>query len=421
MRKFKEQITNLETYYSEMEVCKEELNIHAEDLSKCLSIVLDYIKRNNCVLVGGMAIDFALKNKGSFLYSTNKIDYDFISSKHHHDAYQLGSILAKQFDDITIIGARHISTMRVRYKFMPVADITYVPETIFDKVVKDKYEGLSIIHPHMQMLDQMRALAYISENPPNETYLSDRLSKDITRFNKLIEFYPVESSKAVDIMKQVTVPVELLQDNCLGGLAAAAYWAKKVSIDTKLDMQVDKEAVVLTIPENAKVAIFSDSVEKLLDKLNIEHKKYKPILDKLPERYEFDYKGVSYELYDNLGGQFVADKTSMFYFSGLFHTMLYLLTYKYFLGLDYEITTLLMNRLAEDLAQEANLFPTKVEIYGSENWSEAYLLAIRKMKEPGLSLLPRNFYPKKGEEVPKQLYEFDSTKSEILQRDGGPA
>ena len=63
---------------------------------KCLRLVENYIRENKLILVGGMAIDYALQTKGKKLYSDDKLpDYDFYSTNFHLDAYKIGELIAK--------------------------------------------------------------------------------------------------------------------------------------------------------------------------------------------------------------------------------------------------------------------------------------------------------------------------------------
>jgi flagellar biosynthesis regulator FlaF len=415
---FENRVDTVCDYYTNLEYYKDINNIYFEELKECLEIVKNYIIRNKKILVGGMAIDYALKKKGGFLYSTNKIDYDFISDEYHADAYNIGNELAKKFDDISIIVARHTSTLRVRYKFMAVADITHMPKNIHDRIETIDYEGFRIISPNLQMADQMRALSHIVENPPQETYFGDRLLKDIKRFNLLAEKYP-PVGEYTDILVERRIPIEYLKNNCLGGIAASAYWATKLSIDTKMYLTASGQHVTVNIPENARISIYCDEPEELLDRMKVtEYKTYNAVLDKIPIKYECEKDGIVYEIFHNKGTIFVADKLPFGHVSGLLHTMLYLITSQLLLDQQYQVTNQLWNAIIEDFKSELKLFPVKVELYGAYNWSEAYLLSIKKAKKQATNLLPRNAYPKKGEKVSDDYYLFDLTKSEILCNNG---
>ena len=63
-----------------------------------------------------MAIDYAMRLKGSKLYDDDVLpDYDCYSPNHHYDAYKIAELLMSSgLKNITVINANHTSTMRVR-------------------------------------------------------------------------------------------------------------------------------------------------------------------------------------------------------------------------------------------------------------------------------------------------------------------
>jgi hypothetical protein len=161
-------------------------------IEDCLNVVKQFILDRQRILVGGMAIDFALRLKGDKLYNDNKLpDYDFWSPEFHKDAYDLADILANKYDKVSAINAQHISTMRVRVNFVVVADITYCPENLYIKTKTLSYNGIRFIHPHYQMIDQHRALSLPYENPPRETIIGKRWKNDIERFEMLYKYYKI--------------------------------------------------------------------------------------------------------------------------------------------------------------------------------------------------------------------------------------
>ena len=161
-------------------------------IEDCLNVVKQFLLDRQRILVGGMAIDFALKLKGDKLYNDNKLpDYDFWSPEFHKDAYDLANILAKKYDGVSAINAQHISTMRVRVNFVVVADITYCPLNLYEQTKTLSYNGIRFIHPHYQMIDQHKALSLSYENPPRETIIGKRWKNDIERFELLYRYYKI--------------------------------------------------------------------------------------------------------------------------------------------------------------------------------------------------------------------------------------
>ena len=165
-----------------------------EDTLIALGLVKKYVVKHKLLIVGGMAIDFALRLKGEKLYEDDVLpDYDFYSPNYNTDAYHIAEKLKKAgLENVSVINANHISTMRVRVNYTVVADVTYIPKLIYDNLPFIVYRDIRIIHPHYQMIDQHRALSYPYENPPWEV-ITHRWKKDATRYDLLYEYYPLKN------------------------------------------------------------------------------------------------------------------------------------------------------------------------------------------------------------------------------------
>lgn len=167
-----------------------------KELLEAMEIVRKYIINNKRILVGGMSMDLSLRSKKSYLYETDKIpDYDCYSPEFHLDAYKIGDMITQLgITGVSVIRGTHVSTMRVRVNFVPVADITYVPLTIYEKIPIIRYHGFLLCHPHYQMIDQHRALSLPFENPPMEV-IASRWKKDMERYDVLTDIFPVKLEK----------------------------------------------------------------------------------------------------------------------------------------------------------------------------------------------------------------------------------
>lgn len=455
---------------------RDELNHFQKILDDCYAITIDFIKRRKLILTGGMMIDYALKLKGDKLYDTKKIDYDCISSNYHVDAYDLGNLLAKKYDNISVICAKHVSTMRVRYLFMSIADITYVPQNIFDKVKFLEYEGIRIIHPHMQMMDQLRAFRNMAENAPMEAYLSDRTEKDIKRFHMLSKYYGF--TKAIidseyggmpDVSKvkmiKRTVNIKYFDNCCLSGWIAVGYWLKKTGAKTNDEIifsevnRDEKNTISFVMPEQYPISYICDEDDhyKVFDKYNDEDIKssnkssdkssdkkskiknltaYNAFLDKLPEKVEFEFDGIQFEEYQAKGEKLVASKLECdsktkdnkldsknqpsIHIMGLHGSLLWLLMQ--FLFFEDKLSLVAIRHLWLVICKDFHI-PSPVEFYGKYNLSDSYLLALRKQRATmhGSQLnwvVPKNAYPKKGKTVDKAHYMFVPSKSDFIQNDG---
>lgn len=173
-----------------------------EDTLIALGLVKKYVVKHKLLIVGGMAIDFALRLKGEKLYEDDVLpDYDFYSPNYNTDAYHIAEKLKKAgLDNVSVINANHISTMRVRVNYTVVADVTYIPKPIYDNLPFIVYRDIRIIHPHYQMIDQHRALSYPYENPPWEV-ITHRWKKDAARYDLLYEYYPLKDKTFTSLNK----------------------------------------------------------------------------------------------------------------------------------------------------------------------------------------------------------------------------
>ena len=71
---------------------------------KALDMVRDFITEKKLTITGGMAVDFALKLKGSKLYDDNTLpDYDFFSPEHSNDAYELAKLLCYVYLNFSLV------------------------------------------------------------------------------------------------------------------------------------------------------------------------------------------------------------------------------------------------------------------------------------------------------------------------------
>lgn len=265
---------------------------------KSLDLVKDFIIERKLIITGGMAIDFALKLKGTKLYDDNTLpDYDFFSSEHSNHAYELGKILCEQlpklFPDediyIDVIPALHVTTMRVRVNYTSVADITYLPPKVFDTIPVLEYgsdnKKLRFRHPHIQMIDQHRALSLPYEHAPREVILH-RWKKDMKRFDMLYKYYPIEGkdqSGEIDKYQEIYLEPELLKDCCIGGFAALYLLLKR-------EQKISTIKLPIFDGKLEPLVINSDQQEKIVGRFIDYFKSYKikyynQYLDILPSKY----------------------------------------------------------------------------------------------------------------------------------------
>lgn len=271
-------------------------NKDKEMIISAQKIVKDFIISRKLIIFGGLAIDYALRLKGSSIYFDKELpDYDCLSYRNVDDAYDLGEILYRAgFENVKVIRAKHIETMRVRVDFITVADIGYVPKKFFDQYKFLMYDGMRIIHPDIQRLDLHRAFCFPFNNPPMED-IFHRWEKDLYRFNLYSKYYPIEEKNINNNIKQYEYDLPKI-DYAFHGFAAFALFRKEllkyVDIDNipKLELEfINKKRIKLEMPINILHLVTNDSIKEQYGD------KYYTILNIIPESIQFKNVCIYYE------------------------------------------------------------------------------------------------------------------------------
>ena len=429
-----------------------------EDTEIALGLVKKYVIANKLIIVGGMAIDMALRLKGSKLYEDDVLpDYDFYSPNYHIDAYKISENLHNAgLKNISVINANHISTMRVRVNYTVVADVTYIPQIIFDKLPTLLYRDIHIIHPHYQMIDQHRSLSLPYENPPWEV-ITHRWKKDSVRYDMLYEFYPLEihnngeSVKKIQMTDEIRISSIIFKDQCISGFVGLLYWhdlAVKNGFKEKTDLgkiSIDVGGIVVEMPQDSHgVTVYSNDIIKLHNIIKTEQmikkeRRYNRFLDKLPYKIIIDN---TWELFDNSGYMISAHKLeNNLFVANLQNIMLYMITNIILLqkikdvdrGNSFYIGYILAQSIVKWACinykktpkPEYMLFLPSAEVFGDTEISDSYLNAKRlflesidartKEKLQPMIIFPETFVNGK---IPDKYYKFVPENSQILQFDG---
>jgi hypothetical protein len=384
------------------------------DLLYVYNLVINYIIDNKRILTGGMGLNYALKSKGYFLYDNMNIDYDFYSPTFSLDAYKLvDKILETNNVDTThCILAMHQSTMRVRYRFKVVADITYMPQELFDKIPTLIYRNVLFVHPCYQIIDQHKSFAYPYKGMPLAN-ITGRWKKDLERFVLISDFYDI--AKELENITYTNANIEyeeidLSKIENLGsysGYISASYWITKLNIDDLFKYPIVK------VPKGKKITFVTDDIKEIVkDK---EAKFYCTLLENIPQRAEYD----NIELLDNFGNKVasVFDETEI---TGVHFTSVYLLT-NAIINKDpiaCYIYCKLYKGLISHIKNNMNLeilFTTRT--YGKYNIPETKYKAIKKLcsnfknKQYVDEKLPKNYYPNKHKEP---NYAYDPKKNYFI-------
>ena len=231
-------------------------NKDKEMLLNALKYVKNFIIDRKLIIYGGVAIDRALRLKGTYIYDEREIpDYDCYSSNSVEDAYDLGEILnSAGFENVKVIRAKNIETMRVRINLVTVADIKYIPLIYFNQYKFLIFDQLRISHPDIQKMDIHKAFCFPFNNAPMED-IFHRWEKDLYKFNIYDKYYPLKISKIT--YNNTTYKFKLPDIDYIfhGFTAFALYYntlhkLKDISHIPNLNIIIDKNILSIDLPTN---------------------------------------------------------------------------------------------------------------------------------------------------------------------------
>ncbi len=364
---------------------------------RALEITERFIGDNDLILIGGMAIDMALKVVGKAgIYSADKLpDYDFLTTDTARDATKLAFQLCKaHLPNVSAINAMHTTTIRVRCNFADSADIGYCPSGIYNELPTLKIGRLRVIHPHFQIIDIHRSLSYPFDRAQViGAGLFYRWKKDCLRYDLLLDAYPIkcESTNCSVKMIRILLDKELLAGDCLAGWCAISYWKSSSQRSLSDQMNVSE----FEIPEGESIQVFTDNFAKYVSRADIADSNsigyFEAIMGHLPRHVKLTIAGQKYEVFDSFGTLLSAEKIpeakqgqSAMYVSNIQHCMLWLIENIYisargasdqlksFCHKEYSECTKLVTS-----GDRPGLLPS-INVFGSANLDESYLIGRRK-------------------------------------------
>jgi hypothetical protein len=332
--------------------------------------------------------------------------------------------------------------MRVRVNYTSVADITYLPIEIFNSLpilefpLKGTNKSLKFRHPHMQMIDQHRALSLPYENAPREVILH-RWKKDMKRFDMLAKHYPVlgkDLTSEVDKFKEISIDTKLLEGVCVGGCAALYLLVKK-----------EQKTPTIKLPNGEPLVLYSDQIEKTVGKLIDYFKSYKikyfnQYLDILPSKFVLIVNGVDkmdkmdkldsleIHIYDSANQMISAEPHKDFHIADAQNLLSYFLATHFLIGKKVDDPSLYKDayQTIGELV-ESGKYPPTYSTYGNTNLGNPAILmraeTLSRNKEiPRIkvALKPGRFVPDETKNcaVPTNLNEFVYEESPLFAIDG---
>jgi hypothetical protein len=121
---------------------------NSPEVRKIISIVENFLRKEECICYGGTAINNILPKQEQFYNRDIEIpDYDFYSYDALEYAKKLADIYVKEgFVEVEAKSGQHYGTYKVFVNFIPVADISYMPKKLFLSVKRESIKIGGILY-----------------------------------------------------------------------------------------------------------------------------------------------------------------------------------------------------------------------------------------------------------------------------------
>ena len=166
--------------------------VHNPDVQRMISIVENFLRKKELICYGGTAINNILPEHDQFYNKNINIpDYDFFSKNALDDAKELADIFVNEgYVEVEAKSGMHPGTYKVYVNFIPIADITFLVNEIYDSLKKEAIEidGIFYTPP-----DYLRMSMYLElSRPKGDVSRWEKVLKRLTLLNK---YYPLEGYK----------------------------------------------------------------------------------------------------------------------------------------------------------------------------------------------------------------------------------
>jgi hypothetical protein len=294
---------------------------NSDDVKKIISIVEDFLTKKKLVCYGGTAINAILPKFAQFYNKDIEVpDYDFFSNHALDHAKELADIYYEAgYTDVEAKSGVHHGTYKVFVNFIPVADITYLEDEIYNSIKKDAIKRSGILYAPPNFL---RMSMYLELSRPQGDV--SRWEKVLKRLNLLNKYYPLKTSmncETVDFQRGMETNQEeasklyfIVRDTLIdqgvvffGGYASSLYSRYMPKAQKNLLMQIPDFDVLSEDPEKT-ATIVGEQLEEEGYK-NVKIIKHDSTGEIIPERYEvrvgkdtlaFIYKPIACHSYNTI-------------------------------------------------------------------------------------------------------------------------
>lgn len=273
--------------------------VNTPEVKKMIEIVENFLRKKQLICYGGIAINALLPPSDSIYDEEVELsDYDFYSPNAMSDAIELADEYSRQgYTQTESRAGSHFQTYKTYCNYLPVADITYIPNELFNALKKEAVSVKGILYCPPNFL---KMAMYLELSRPAGQI--DRFEKVFKRLRLLNQHYPLThvNCAKVDYQRQMTDPKNKGKETEIydtvrkafvnqgvvffGGYAISLY---SQYMPNKFRRKVKQYAdfdVLAEDPEGCCEII----LERLQDIgiTNAEIIKYEPVGEIIPEHYE---------------------------------------------------------------------------------------------------------------------------------------
>jgi len=192
-----------------------------------IKTVEKFIRDNNLICYGGIAINNILPKRDQFYKSNEFPDYDFFSNDALNDAKALADIYSKAgFGNVEAKSGMHYGTYKVYVNFLNIADITQLDDVYYENLKKSAkvVQGIMYCPP-----DFLRMSLYLELSRPKGDV--SRWEKIFPRLRLLNKKFPIKNTKCKSMKGNIDNKIYdrikniLIDNKCIfiGGLAQKIY------------------------------------------------------------------------------------------------------------------------------------------------------------------------------------------------------
>lgn len=276
------------------------------DVQQIIKILEDFLVKKKLICYGGTAINNILPKEAQFYNRETEVpDYDFYSANAMDDARELANQYYREgYDEVEAKSGVHVGTFKVYVNFLPIADITQLHPTLYERLIPESVTiaGIKYAPPNYLRMSMYLELS----RPSGDVSRWEKVLKRLTLLNKYRPLTPdkikcdaIDFQRGLDIKENKTVEESiyyLTRDSFidqgavfLGGYGTALY-SKYMENDRRRQVEKIPDFDVISDNPEKCAAIVRD---KLVDSgyKNVKIVLHTPLGEVIPAHTEISING----------------------------------------------------------------------------------------------------------------------------------